>query len=137
MRFLILAVFPVAALLAQAPPAEQQTQPKIETPAEPAPPAQAGTPQPLSQSQRDANREKLQKLLNEMNARRSSAIVTPPAAGIVALRLGQPCSVPLKNIHPAPAKTAPEPLPVTPGNPGAVSLTPVPLPAPSCDDVKR
>jgi hypothetical protein len=130
MRFLILALFPFAALLAQTPPPSDPAPPKIEGRAKAAPPA------PLSQSQRDANLDKLRKLLDKMSARHSAAIVDPREAVILALRPGRPCAVPLQNtLHPAPAQ--PAPLPVTPGDSGAVSLKPVPLPAPSCDDVKR
>jgi len=132
MRFLILALFPFAALLAQTPPPSDPAAPEIDGPAKAAPPA------PLPQSQRDANLDKLRKLLDKMNARRPTAIVDPREAAILALRPNRPCAVPLQNtLHSAPAQPAPAPLPVTPGDSGAISLKPVPLPAPSCDDVKR
>jgi hypothetical protein len=141
MRILILAVLPLAALLAQAPPSAEPAQPTTEAPAEAAPPAQAGQPtkpQALSKSQRDANRQRLQKFWNELNARRSEATVTTPGAQFFELRPGQPCAVPLKNaLSAALAKPVPDPLPVTPGNPGAVALKEAPKPAPSCDDVGR
>jgi hypothetical protein len=132
MRFPILALFPFAALLAQTPPPSDPAPPKIEGPAKAAPAA------PLSQSQRNANQDKLRKLLDGMNARRSAAIFDPREAVILALRPSRPCAVPLQNtLHLAPSQPAAAPLPVTPGDSGAISLKPVPLPAPSCDDVKR
>ena len=138
MRFAIIAALPVAALLAQAPPPAEQSQPKTEAPAEAAPPAQVeNSPHPdaLSKSQRDAAREKLQKLLN---ARPTGVYVTTPGARTIELRPGQSCAVALTNmLHAATARSAPDPLPVTPGSPGAVPLKEIPLPAPSCDDVKR
>lgn len=133
MRFAIIAALPVAALLAQTPPPAEQSQPKTE-----APPTQGVKPphfDALSKSQRDSVREKLQKLLN---ARPGGLVDTAPGAQTIALRPGQPCAVPLTNmLHAAPARSALDPLPVTPGSPGAVPLKEVPLPAPSCDDVKR
>jgi hypothetical protein len=133
MRFLILAVLPVAALLAQAPPPSEPAQPKTDTPAEVAPPAQAGKPVKLDDATRAMAKLKLQ-LADTWQRPVNVATGTQ----VTVLRPGQPCAVPLKNtLRAAPARPSPAPLPVTPGSPGAVPLKGVSKPAPSCDDVKR
>lgn len=131
MRFLILAVLPLAALLAQAPPPAEPTQQKTETPAETAPPTQAERPTKPDAVALAALQKKLKLLLQAPIDLRTRARVT-------VLRPGQPCAVPLKNmLRTAPAPPVLDPLPVTPGNPGAVPLKEVAVPAPSCGDVQR
>ena len=136
MRFLILAALPVAALLAQAPPPAEQAQQKTETQTEAAPPAQPGKPTKLGPAAKSATEERLKKLLEQGPVK--------PALGlgkvrlVVHLRPGQLCAVPLKNmLHTALAQPFPAPLPVTPGDPGAIPLKDVYVPVPSCDDVNR
>jgi len=164
MRFLIFAALPVAALLAQAPPPAEQTQPRTEPP-----PTQVGKPKKLDPAAKAAAEERLRKLLEQGHGQ--LALPPPTQAGkpmklddatramaklklqladtwqrpvnvttgtqVTVLRPGQPCAVPLTNTLRAPAQPPPDPLPVTPGSPGAVPLQEVSKPAPSCDDVKR
>jgi hypothetical protein len=141
MRLLILAALPIAALFAQEapPPPAEQAQPKTEAPTVPAWSAKptAVTPKPLD----PAVKAVLERTLRELReGRRPVAIVTAPGSQgrfITLPRRSQPCAVPLTNmLHPVPAGSAPNPLPVIPGDPGAVPLKEVTVPAPSCDDVK-
>jgi hypothetical protein len=136
MRLLILAVLPVAALLAQAPPPSEPAQPKTETPAEAAPPAQAGKPTKLDPAVKAALERKLKEILEQGQGK--PTLNLGKGSWVIARRPGQPCAVPLQNtLRAAAAQPSPDPLPVTPGSPGAVPLEEVSKPAPSCDDVKR
>ena len=63
--------------------------------------------------------------------------VVAPANGKVTLAPGQACAVPLSNVMPR-GKLAPEPAPMpAPAPEGNFPIKEVPLPAPSCDDVKE
>ncbi len=170
MRLLILAVLPVAAILAQAPPPSEATQPKTDTPAEAAPPAQAGKLTKLDPAAKAAAERKLKEILEQGHGK--PALPPPTQAGkpmrlddatramaklklqladtwqrpvnvtagtqVTVLRPGQPCAVPLQNtLRTAAGQPTPDPLPVTPGDPGAFPLQEVSKPAPSCNDVRR
>ena len=148
MRFLILAALPVAALLAQAPPWAEQAQQSTQASGEASPPAQAAKPAiPDAAKLHLSKKQLLSHLWDDFWSRSSGPHLTgvsdlgfaPGAGPRIVVRLpGRPCAVALKNtLRDAPAKPVTDPLPVTPGSPGAVPLKEATLPAPSCDDVKR
>ena len=112
----------------------QETPPPKETPA--APDVSIKPPQkPLPEWQKRALEEALKNRLQELRQRQ--APVEP--GGAITLAPGQACSIPLLNVLPPnPPKGEPGRIQVFPlPSPGRFPIWNVPLPAPSCDDVKR
>jgi len=131
MRFLMLALLGGALMAQEAPPQSDKPEQPTQSP------MFSKLPEGLKLKPQDEARKALMDLLSRRAA--AQAVTQAP---------GRPCAIPLKNVLPQapPQASAPQSPYVDsparikifpPAAPGRFRMRSVPLPAPSCDDVKR